>query len=797
MGFSSFWRIETEVGYVEVELDFEGGPLTDPEDIFDSQGAVDQLTYAIENRNPRTTAVVLEIYAQLHPERFPPGLSLKSLDTRDIDPMRSELMRFIEDAVESGILRVFSAEPIMGRMPDEFDEAPVYEPQPLVPEKESFIGVRVKDQDGKPVPNTQVRITLPDGDVRYGRTNRDGVLKVTGFTVDGMAQVEFLDFSEAGAALPVDDDDPVTPQPVEQPFTVKLVDETGKVGIDGIVLVFRTAEKEEPVTTDGSGVAQWKAAAEDATVTVKDEKALCDKMSALWKSRPATPQSDYVKPSGDVSTAAARTTALETDDGGPFGSLTVPAKGTRVLSVHPAKKRAVIIEMHDTLFRNDSAVVNPEGEAPSSKVGEHESISTVGLIATILRYNEEHPGKKLFIGGHTDRAGSEKGNVKLSEHRAAAVLALIEGDQAAYVAACKAKHSEVDVTQLMDWTNKTYQFKCKPTKLTAAPSDENYVLFRKSYNDWCKGPVDTAEGEIGPRGTAIGPYGRLQDDIWAAMFELYEHNLRQELGEDAAAVQALRGKVTWVSDSKKLVGYGESHPTAKNTIDGTRSQADRRVEVFLFDEKDAPDLEATQGADVYDGVTFEKKTVEPLVSAKPWKAEWDEIATWMSESREMQLRAPGLPDGETVQFAVEAVGYGKAGTVQGAAAGEIASANFASWDEMAGYQDAGELAPGASFPKVRFKFVAEAGGRRVTSRNQVEYTDRLLMKLVAETAQGDYVFANERYSVVTPWGRRWGTTDKDGIVEEAGLAPGGAAVVLRGRTLVTFGELKQGWHYDA
>jgi outer membrane protein OmpA-like peptidoglycan-associated protein len=416
--------------------------------------------------------------------------------------------------------------------------------------------------------------------------------------------------------LPVDDDDPVTPQPVEQPFTVKLVDETGKVGIDGIVLVFRTAEKEEPVTTDGSGVAQWKAAAEDATVTVKDEKALCDKMAALWKSRPATPQSDYVKPSGDVTTAAARTTALETDDGGPFGSLSVPAKETRVLSIHPAKKRAVIIEMHDTLFRNDSAVVNPEGEAPSSKVGEHESISTVGLIATILRYNEEHPGKKLFIGGHTDRAGSEKGNVKLSEHRAAAVLALIEGDQEAYVAACKAKHSEVDVTQLMDWTNKTYHFKCKPTKLTAAPSDENYVLFRKSYNDWCKGPVDTAEGEIGPRGTAIGKYGRVQDDIWAAMFDLYEHNLRQELGEDAAAVQALRGKVVWVDEGAKFVGYGESHPTAKNTIDGTRSQADRRVEVFLFDEKDAPDLASTQGADVYDGVSFEKKTVEPLVSAK-------------------------------------------------------------------------------------------------------------------------------------------------------------------------------------
>ncbi|MGC4065217.1 MAG: OmpA family protein [Polyangiaceae bacterium] len=608
MGFSDFWRVETEVGYVEIELDFEGGELTDPEEIFDSQSAVDQITYALDNRNPRTTATVLEIYAQLHPERFPPGLSLNRLETRDIDPMRGELIRFIESAVESGTLRAFTPENIMGRMPDELGEAPVYTPQPVIPEKETFIGVHVTDQDGKPVPGTRVRVTLPDGDVRIGRTNRDGALKITGFSQDGMAHIELLDFNEAGAALPVDDDDPVTPQPEEQPFAVKLVDETGKVGIDGIVLVFRTADKEETVTTDGSGVAQWKAAAEDATVTVQDEKALCDKMAALWKSRPATPQSDYVKSSGDVSTAAARSTALETDDGGPFGSLSVPAKGSRVLSVHPAKKRAVIIEMHDTLFRNDSAVVNPEGEAPSSKVGEHEAISTVGLIATILRYNEEHPGKKLFIGGHTDRAGSEKGNVKLSEERAKAVLALIEGDKEAYVAACKAKHSEVDVTQLMDWAHNTYEFKCKPTKLTAAPSDENYVLFRKSYNDWCKGSL--AEGEIGPRGTPIGPYGRLQDDIWAAMFELYEHNLRQELGEDAAAVQTLRGKVTWVSDSKKSVGYGESHPTAKNTIDGTRSQADRRVEVMMFDDGEEPNLLNFNGEDVYDSDTYKRTNID-------------------------------------------------------------------------------------------------------------------------------------------------------------------------------------------
>ena len=50
-----------------------------------------------------------------------------------------------------------------------------------------------------------------------------------------------------------------------------------------------------------------------------------------------------------------------------------------------------------------------------------------------------------------------------------------------------------------------------------------------------------------------------------------------------------------------------------------RSQADRRVEVLLFDGGEEPDLAATNGKDVYDGVTFERRRVEPMESAKPQK----------------------------------------------------------------------------------------------------------------------------------------------------------------------------------
>jgi hypothetical protein len=77
------------------------------------------------------------------------------------------------------------------------------------------------------------------------------------------------------------------------------------------------------------------------------------------------------------------------------------------------------------------------------------------------------------------------------------------------------------------------------------------------------------------------------------------------------------------------------------------------------------------------------------------------------------------------------------------------------------------------------------------------YRDRLLFQLAVDAGGEDFLLANERYLVLTPWGRRWGKTDENGYVEEHGLAPGGASVSLRGRTLVPFGALQQGWQYDA
>src|SRR5512133_833120 len=634
MFFRDWWRIETDFGSVMLELDGAdgaGGGVGADSVGADSAGASDRseterllnvLTYGIECRNPRISVAILEVYARRHSIDFTPGTSLDSVPPGAMDHLRPTLIDFLKTEVGAGAIRLREA-----RVPTRKRERTIkfaFAPQPTTREELTFIGVEVKDQDDVPVAGTRVRFELPDGDIKVATTNSEGIARIDGLALPGNAKISLLDFNEPGNAEPVEQDEVVEPppapplEPEEQPepkeFTVKIVDETGK-GVAGIPMVFSGAGTSETVPTDASGVAKWKAATESVDVTFESAESVNQAMKAVWQSRAATPLDAYFAEGSDVVAVTSRASAVEALSGDLFNSLSVAAAQPKTLSIRPAKRRAVLIEMHDTLFRTGSAVVNPEGEAPSTAVGEHESITTVGLIATILRYNEEHEGKKLFIAGHADRAGDDAGNVKLSEHRAKAVLALVEGKKDDYIAACGAKHSEVDVTQLFDWVNRQFGFTCKPTVMDRAPSDENYVKFRKSFNLWVKnGP---AEGEKEPRGTKIGDYGRLQPDIWEAMFDLYEYNLRDELGEDSDGGATLRQGLTWVDGDKKTVGFGEKHPTTENAVDGMRSQADRRVEVMFFDGGEEPDLAGNNGEDIYDGVTFERRRVEAMTSAKP------------------------------------------------------------------------------------------------------------------------------------------------------------------------------------
>jgi len=442
-------------------------------------------------------------------------------------------------------------------------------------------------------------------------------------------------------------------------------------------------------------------------------------------------------------------------------------------------KQAIVVEVHDALFRTNSCVVLPEGEAPSTD--EHGAITSVGLIATALRFNEEHRNLKLVVAGHTDTTATVEFNQTLSEERAKCALALLVGDRAEFVKLVDQRHTVADYKQILSWCSEAFEdveFDCDPGKIddNAATGVEPLKKFQTAYNAnkaaiGASAPDLSVDGDIGPL-------------TWGAIFDVFEFGVREELGEDAAALAALRKKLVFVDDERKALGFSEHHPVDQIGRDGVRSQTNRRVEILFFETGEEPDLVLAESdpdiSDVYLPAEYRHRPVDAMVSAKRWTGEWDQpdVPTKLDEKRAMLLDAPGLPAGLPITFEVEQLIEGElAGlltTIASTSAEASATDSVTDWfnPELAVF--AGELAEDAEFPDVTFRFVASGGGRRIESA-ELAYEDFIALTLVHEVTK--VPVAEAPFVLQTPWGFRPGATDKDGKLRVEGLAPGGALVV--------------------
>jgi outer membrane protein OmpA-like peptidoglycan-associated protein len=478
------------------------------------------------------------------------------------------------------------------------------------------------------------------------------------------------------------------------------------------------------------------------------------------------------------------------------GSKEYPRWRERVMEVHdltapdPEGPSVIFVEMVDALFRTESAVVLPEGEAPS-RDGKHEALSAVGIVATALRFNAEHPGKKVFVAGHTDSEGAEDYNQKLSAERAKATLALLTGGtegREAWKGLCHARHKVSDYKQILAWVSQAFAdllFDCDPGKIdeVVGTGVEPVRRFQRAYNK-NKKALGATEADLNPDGDV----GKL---TWGALFDCYEFALRQELGEEADGVKALRDKLVFADPARKSLGFGEAFPVEGLGRDHFRSQANRRSEILFFDPGEEPDLEHAEqdpgASELYLPLHFTRAPVPPLVSAKPWKAMWDRAAVPAKdqESRRMLVVAPGAPAGTDLAFEIEQLiegtSSGALGTATSVSIENSGEGAFASWFNPDLTRNGGLLKSQQPFPKVSFRFAVSGGGRRVES-DVLGYADfvEVTFKHEGTTLPID----KAPFTVLTPWGNRTGTTDEQGKARVDGLAPGGASVVLGDHRLV-------------
>lgn len=484
------------------------------------------------------------------------------------------------------------------------------------------------------------------------------------------------------------------------------------------------------------------------------------------------------------------------DNSGP-GAIEYPLWRKRVTEVVELRAgdldgpAVTFVELSDAHFRLDSAVVLPEGERPDA-TGAHGALTSVGLFATVLRFNEEHPGHSLFIAGHTDTSAGDTVNDELSRQRADLALALLLGDRESFKTLATARHKGSDINQILSWLTRAFDnltFDCAPQAIKDTVSDVTVRKFQNEYNRNKKSLGATALDLV-----PDGSFGKL---AWGAVFDCYEFALQQELGETAAGLAALRAKLQFTDDKRKALGFGERFPIEELGVDEFRSETNRRVEILFFESGEEPDLAHAEAdpetSELYLPGNFARTALEPLLSARPFRASWSGTTANSSTPRTMNVTTPGLPDGTPVDLILFVNGLPLRAFELKASAG-AAAFTYTDWDapeELTPVQ----LKAGEPFPPAVYTFVVQGAGRVVNSQNAVTYADRVHVKLVLDPQDGDpeIVLQQENYVLQTPFGSRAGQTDKAGILDELGVPPGGASLLLRGRHLIHLGTVPSNW----
>jgi outer membrane protein OmpA-like peptidoglycan-associated protein/peptidoglycan hydrolase-like protein with peptidoglycan-binding domain len=318
--------------------------------------------------------------------------------------------------------------------------------------------------------------------------------------------------------------------------------------------------------------------------------------------------------------------------------------------------RVTFVEMADAHFRTNSAVVLPEGENPDQK-GEHQALTSVGLVATALRFNEENAGRTLLVAGHADTTADASFNQKLSEERAEVALCLLLGGNESrerFKALCDARHTVADIEQILSWIAKTIAgFDCDPGVIDGQLGDAPVRKFQTAYN--ANKATLNADPAIPPL-TVDGSVGKL---TWGAFFDCYELALREELGEDAIGVAALRRKLRFADDKRRFLGFSEHFPIEELGVDNFRSQSNRRVELVFFEPGEEADLERAASdpatSELYLPGQFERMPLPAMASARRRTLTVDVVdhLGLPVENRSVTLF---LPDGRTLEVRTDESG---------------------------------------------------------------------------------------------------------------------------------------------
>lgn len=200
------------------------------------------------------------------------------------------------------------------------------------------------------------------------------------------------------------------------------------------------------------------------------------------------------------------------------------------------------------------------------------SLDLLGALATLLDALERGPARELLVAAHVP--GDEEG--ALSRARARAVEACLRGDRAAFGAACAERALPRDWQRLLAWTAARRGWGCDPGPIEDSPGPrarEALRAFRSHHAE--------ASGEALPEADEPSAAD------WGALLAGYDEALTELLQLAPGELAGLRERLRPVHAP---VGCGASWPLERVRIGRYQGTADARVDLLLFEAKDAPQL---------------------------------------------------------------------------------------------------------------------------------------------------------------------------------------------------------------
>ena len=289
-------------------------------------------------------------------------------------------------------------------------------------------------------------------------------------------------------------------------------------------------------------------------------------------------------------------------------------------SVEGVTQKARVLQVPSAHFRTGSAVLLPEGETPTTGTGA--ALTSVGMLARALRFNEESTGHSLLVAGHTDSVGSDQSNDKLSAQRAELVHAVLTGNRDKFVEIASETGKVSDWKQIFRWTSAavpgfegTDPGVIDDNAATGKPSAEK---FQRAYN------ANRQSLALGSED--LSPDGVVGKKTWGAVFDAYQWNLAEELGEveeeanvddpaeRLAGLKKLQSLLKFLPTKKPFIGFGEHFPADGIGKNEVASEANRRVEVLFFEQGHEPDVtvlnEAPDVTELYGDEAFGRERLD-------------------------------------------------------------------------------------------------------------------------------------------------------------------------------------------